>query len=55
MPPTYAVVSTISLTLMDGAKQAGLVGYSDIYLFKLYPVAIFSKEENLCANLYTYI
>ena len=49
------VVGTVSLTLADGTKQAGLVGCSDIYLSKLCPVAIFFKVENLCAYLYMYI
>ena len=46
------VVGTASVMSTDGAKQAGLVGCSDIYLSKLHPVAIFFKVENLCANLY---
>ena len=37
------VIGTASLTLVDGAKQAGLVGCSGTYLSKLHPVAIFSK------------
>ena len=48
-------VGTVPLTLVDGAKQAGLVGCSNINLSKLYPVAIFFKVENLCANLYMYV
>ena len=48
------VVGTASVMLADGANQAGLMGYSDSYLSKLCPVAIFSKLENLCAHLYIY-
>ena len=46
------VVGTTSLTLVDGAKQAKLVGYSGIYLLKLHPVSISLKIGNLGAYLY---
>ena len=49
------IVGTTSLTLVDGAKQAGLVGCSDTYLSKSRPVAIFFKVEILGAYLYVYI
>ena len=50
------VVGTISLTLADGAKQAGLVGCSDIYLSKLQPSSyLFQSREFVCANIYIYI
>ena len=43
------VTGTVPLMLVDGAKQAGLVGCSDSYLSKSRPVAIFFKLENFCA------
>ena len=46
------IVGTASLMLAHSAKQARLVGCSDIYLLKLYPVAIFFKVEVLGAYLY---
>ena len=48
------VVGTASVTSADGAKQAGLVGCSDIYLSKLRPVAISSKKR-ICVSIYTCI
>ena len=48
------VISIASITSADSAKQAGLVGCSDIYLSKLHAVAIFFKVENFCASLYMY-
>ena len=49
------VAGTAFLTLADGTKQAGLVGYSSIYLSKLCLIAIFPKAEYLGAYLYIYI
>ena len=50
------IISTTSLTLMDSAKQAGLVGCSGIYLSKLCSLAIFFKIENLGTYfIYIYI
>ena len=46
------VVGTAFLILKDGAKQAGLVDFSGIYLLKLCPVAVFFEGENLGAYLY---
>ena len=49
------IVGTASLMLGDGTKKAGIMGCSDVYWSKLYPVAIFFKVENLFSYLHMYI
>ena len=48
------VIGTASLIFVDGAKQAGLVVCSGIYLFRLYPVAIFFKVREF-GGLFIYL
>ena len=48
------VVGTASLMLIGGAKQAGLVVCSGIYLSKSHPVTIFFKVETSGSYLYIY-
>ena len=49
------IVGTASVTLVDGAKQAGLVSCSGSYWLKLCPVVIFFKVEILGDHLYIYV
>ena len=49
------VVGTASVTLVDNAKQASLVGCSGSYWSKSHPVATFFKVKVISNHLYIYV